>query len=335
MSTNRSVLILLALCITLFPDYLLASTIYVNKNGLADATSIHNGLYCANPGDTVLVAPGEYTEAHFYLNYSIHLISEEGPEQTIIRHRGSPADMHPNAFFIYADNVTVSGFTITWGHSDHSYLDFDSGGAFWLRGTNILIQNNILTENECSYGGAIYVSGAIVTISDNLIYANNAAIGGAIHILHGTVIIENNTIADNYVTIRASGIRTLASCTAIIRHNIFYNSINDSGCSNIIDYATSTGSLTFECNNVWSISSEAPMYSGLLSDQTGINGNISMDPLLCGESGSGNYYLQAISPCSALNVPEYCLGVRMGKYPIGCETSTETTSWGNIKLFDR
>ena len=153
--------------------------------------------------------------------------------------------------------------------------------------------------------------------------------------LHGTAIIENNTFADNYVTIRASGMRTLGICSAVIRHNIFYNSIDDSGCANIIDYTSNIDNLTFECNNVWSIPSDTPMYSGSLSDQTGINGNISMDPLFCGEPSSGNYYLQAISPCIALNVPEYCSSIRMGKYPVGCETSTETTSWGNIKLFDR
>jgi len=96
-----------------------------------------------------------------------------------------------------------------------------------------------------------------------------------------------------------------------------------------VSATTPASQIVFECNDVWG---NAPAnYAGTLTDQTGINGNISHDPLFCGIPGSGNYYLQDSSPCAKSHVPGHCVGFRMGYYPEKCTVGVKRDSWGSIK----
>jgi hypothetical protein len=282
----------------------------------------------ADPGDTVYVAPGYYEETNLYINCSIHIISEAGPEVTTIRHRGVPFE--PSCvFYIYAGDVSIIGFTIMGGRRTP---DFRNGGAFHLRGSNILIENNIITDNEAGYGGAFFCLGGKHIIRNNLITQNEAALGGAFDISNSEPIIEYNTIVENRATIGASAIRVMGEgITPLTRHNIICNNYCKNGSSNVIEYNADPDNLVFECNNVWSDTVPGALYYGLLTDQTGTNGNISADPLFCGERGSGNYYLRSDSPCAEDNVPEWCSGIRIGLYPVNCVTAADESTWGGIK----
>jgi hypothetical protein len=68
------------------------------------------------------------------------------------------------------------------------------------------------------------------------------------------------------------------------------------------------------------------------SDQTGVNGNISVDPEFCGIDDSGNYYLQSDSPCAPGNHPAgYDCGV-IGALPVNCGTDpAKQHTWGSLK----
>ena len=72
-------------------------------------------------------------------------------------------------------------------------------------------------------------------------------------------------------------------------------------------------------------------YTGGLADQTGLNGNISLDPRFCsGLNPVLPYGLQEGSPC----LPEAnACGVLIGAYDMSCPTTgtTATKSWGSIK----
>jgi hypothetical protein len=121
----------------------------------------------------------------------------------------------------------------------------------------------------------------------------------------------------------------------VIRHNIICHNYCTDGSSNVIEYASDPENLIFECNNVWCDSVPGLLYYGLLTNQTGINGNISTDPLFCGERGSGNYDLRSDSPCAPENVPEWCSAISMGLYPVNCVTNTKESTWGRIKLLQK
>jgi hypothetical protein len=60
-------------------------------------------------------------------------------------------------------------------------------------------------------------------------------------------------------------------------------------------------------------------------------GELSADPQFCGVEGSGNYYLQADSPCAPGNGLYYC-GL-IGPLPVGCgAVAVKETTWGAIKM---
>jgi predicted outer membrane repeat protein len=68
-------------------------------------------------------------------------------------------------------------------------------------------------------------------------------------------------------------------------------------------------------------------YGGALSDQTGINNNISSDPKFCGAE-IDDYRLLDTSPCSSGLSP---CGSQIGAHGVGCDSPVEPVSWGSVK----
>ncbi len=320
----------LAICL-LLTNSTPAATIRANPDGSADATSVLEGISLTGPGDTLLLGPGEYNESQgIILNQSIYITSELGPEVTVVRHVGNPYELAGCVFSIRSNDVSIIGLTITGGLPSPPFLN-RYGSGIRVHGDNVLIEHNIIVDNRARDGGGIYISGCSPTIRNNLIIQNDASFSGAIEMLNSSPIIENNTMALNSGNSIAA-LRVLGDDSApTIRNNIFFDNVCTDGQSHVIDIRSSNEALVFECNDVYSSEGAEPLYYGVLGDLTGINGNISVDPLFCGDTGSGNYYLQAGSPCAPDNVPAHCSNVLMGCYPVNCIVSTESSSWGKIK----
>ncbi len=176
------------------------------------------------------------------------------------------------------------------------------------------------------------------TIEYNVIDENRAHNGSAIVVRDSSPVIRFNTIINNISFDYGGGqiaVFGASSCPIISNNVISRNVISLGGGSGIFCYSDCPPeNLTVTCNNLWN---NAPPgnYVGM-PDLTGIDGNISGDPLFCGTIGSGNYYLQTASPCAEQNVPGYCNSERTGCYPVKCEVGTEDESWGKIKsLFSK
>jgi parallel beta-helix repeat protein len=132
-------------------------------------------------------------------------------------------------------------------------------------------------------------------------------------------IIENNTI--DYVPDGYAIICEGASPT--IRNNIVTRAYGGVSCL--------TGSSPgLGCNDIFNVVDR--LYTGDCSNQTGINGNISIDPQFCGVPDSGNYLLQADSPCAPGNHPDgYDCG-QIGARGVGCgNTPVSKATWGSFK----
>ena len=260
------------------------------------------------------------------INKSIFLISEEGAEVTIIYYLGVPGNEDYTVIKIWDATAPgcVIGFTITGASGGFN----ECGGAISIIRSNVLIKNNIITGNWCSTGAGICcMESPSPTIENNLIYLNEAWVGGGIHIQNCSPIIRNNTIANNLAQMVGGGINIRLDSHPIIEHNIIvYNKSPQGGG---VASSTPDTNITFSCNDVWS--NAAQNYYDQISDRTGIDGNISLNPMFCGEYATGNYYLQLGSPCAEHNVPDCCDGHRIGYYSVNCETGTERSSWGNIK----
>ena len=183
------------------------------------------------------------------------------------------------------DNVVVGNAT---GSGD--------GGGIWAS-QNVTIRGNIVSGNSAtgssSCGGGISTAGT-ATIIQNVITGNKAGCGGGIHLRNGASgqLVANNTIADNDSP-SGSGIlfESFVDGPPEPANNIVIGKAGQTAVHCLAYNGLGPPVLRF--NNAYAPSGTA--YGGICTDQTGINGNISADPLFVDQTG-GNYRLQPASP---------------------------------------
>ncbi len=132
-----------------------------------DSTTIQGGIDGAVDGDTVLVADGVYTgDGNRDIDFegkAIVVMSENGPDGTIIDCGGSPAETHRGFKFTRGEgrNSVLSGFTITDGYAVAEYPGPPSGcGAGILIHTESSpVIENCLVENCTAemFGGGMFI----------------------------------------------------------------------------------------------------------------------------------------------------------------------------------
>ncbi|MHC4645264.1 MAG: right-handed parallel beta-helix repeat-containing protein, partial [Planctomycetota bacterium] len=202
----------------------------------------------------------------------------------------------------------------------------DGGGFCAGYGGNPLLYENVITNNYASRGGGIYAS-VVVEVRNNLICHNTAGVGGGLYVREEGCVVANNmvysnaatlaegggvylrgapnatvrgnTIVDNYSGIDGANLDIQFSDNVAVVNNIIANGLNGAGV-----YFSYSASVDFKYNNVWN--NAGGDYVGL-PDQTGIQGNISADPLLTNPAAD-DYHLQAASPCIDSGDPNFVAG---------------------------
>ncbi len=146
----------------------------------SEYTTIQPALDVAAPGDTVLVADGVYTGAGNrdleFGGKSIVLLSENGPENTIIDCGGTSNEPHRAVrFHDGEDSATVlSGFTIRNGFAplDGPNSRSVGGAVFCDSASSPLIANCILARDSAWDGGGVYCYYSSPTFRDCRIEGN-------------------------------------------------------------------------------------------------------------------------------------------------------------------
>jgi hypothetical protein len=311
----------------------LGNTWLVRKDGTGDTDNIYEAIQTlSQSGDTVLVGPGTWTSYCIELrDKALHFISEMGARETIVEFYNLIPDGLHSVFSVLnaGGDCSIIGFTIRGAYGAIS----EAGGGICCNNSRIFIKNNIVINNYSTFGGGISCYGSPAPIiENNLICNNDANQGGGIEIYRCSPIIRNNTIVYNYAGVVGGGISIgLESYPEISNNIIAHNFAYDVGgvfCGSSCGFLY-PAEMLFTCNDV--CNNNPSNYCDSLPDQTGMNGNISADPLFCGIVGSGNFYLQSDSPCAEANVPILCGGVRMGAFSVNCSVSVEEKSWGTIK----
>lgn len=153
-------------------------------------STIQSAIDASSNGDTILVAPGQYTQNLNFESKSIAVRSTAGPATTIISVNGGTAvQMGPNS--------ELTGFTVTGASAAF-------GAGIAVSGNGALIKGNIFqgnAETAGGYGAAIGGNVSSPTIVGN-IFRNNTADG---QFLSGVVcfvndsspVIENNVFVNN------------------------------------------------------------------------------------------------------------------------------------------
>jgi hypothetical protein len=189
---------------------------------------------------------------------------------------------------IGSSSAQVLGNTISG-----NFTSTDGGGIALWSANAVLIQNNVVSGNIAgSNGGGIsmFNDTSSVVIVQNLIKGNRAPIGNGVYWSNPPSTFVSNTITDSPLSAGGSTVWADGFGYPVqIVNNIIVaigGGINAFTC-NYADFP----SQAFTFNDAFSTKGAA--YSGMCTDQTGTNGNISANPTF---SGSGNFRLRGGSP---------------------------------------
>jgi len=206
---------------------------------------------------------------------------------------------------VIEDNEIYSNRAFLFGPGLTSSIDYEFGLGGAIYCDSGIIRGNIIHSNSGFFGGGIYALDA--TIDNNIIINNaagydvshnNGAKGGGIY-LAGNATVTNNTIYGNRtgdygggggIYINSSGHCSISNCI------IAANSCKSSGSGGGIYCESPPEYVELSCSDVFDNTYEN--YAGTISDQTGINGNISEDPKFCDLE---SFTLWSDSPCSEAN----------------------------------
>ncbi len=182
------------------------------------------------------------------------------------------------------------------------------GGGVALLGGQATIDDTVFIENHAGIqGGALLIAGGAVGVAGCEFLRNGAASGAAAAIVDATAEITNSTIADcdgNAIACSGTG-------EPWLRNLIIAGGTSGAG----IQTADVTCVPRVICCDVYGFP-EGP-YGGILPDLTGLNGNISVNPLFCGDAHPEQpLAISSYSPCAPA---QNSCGELMGTYEPACD----------------
>jgi photosystem II stability/assembly factor-like uncharacterized protein len=197
----------------------------------AEAATIQAAIDLAVDGDTVRVAPGTYHEVLNFRGKAITVVSDAGPDQTIIDGDGAGSVVSFRSGETRA--AVLSGFTIRGGRS------INSGGGIYIASSSPTVRGNVITGNRSCTGVGIYSSFGSPMIQANRITGNviDGCTGGwGIGVYIGgnsAAEILDNEITDNTgAAASGGGLALFSAGSAVVRNNVIARNITSgpAGC---------------------------------------------------------------------------------------------------------
>jgi len=211
-----------------------AATLYVDADNVSGASdtysSIQEAVDRAAAGSTIIVREGMYNET-VNVDKMLTIRSECGPQKTVVQ----SDNQDDCVFYVTADSVNISGFTIV-GTGDYLSSVLSNCGILLYNAKGNTISNNILKDNLlgiCLYGS-----------SNNTMQENNAIsnihTGIYLYDSPNNTLYRNKAISNsNGICLRASGDNRL--CGNKMENNDYnliitnFTSLNEIDKSNTVD----------------------------------------------------------------------------------------------------
>ncbi|MCK4606243.1 MAG: right-handed parallel beta-helix repeat-containing protein [candidate division Zixibacteria bacterium] len=241
------------------------------------------------------------------INVSVHLdsvIVENGTYREKINFGGKSTLVASN--YVFSGDTRDIQNTIIDGTSDSTFATFASLVTFISNEDSAAIITGF-TIRDARLTGAISCYDSNPTISYNTISGNSAfSRGGGIGCRFSSPTISNNTISGNSSP-SGGGLSCQYSSFPSLVNNIIAFSIDGEAI-----YCDGSSGPVLTCCNVYG--NEGGDWLECIADQAEMNGNFSADPQFC-DTASGDYHLNAVSPCLPAN--NECRGL-IGALGVGC-----------------
>ena len=194
---------IISLFIFTIRGFLFSVTLHVPQ----DFLTIQSAINASQDSDTIQVAPGTYYENISYTSKDIVIVSEYGPEVTIIdgENNGSVVTFSGGE----SELAGLIGFQIQNGTGTYiSFLDY--GGGILVKSATPRLENLIVHSNSAFAGGGIAYHSTEPTnftpsLKNCLIQNNYGSEGGGIFCANISPIIENTQIISNGFDLNGSG----------------------------------------------------------------------------------------------------------------------------------
>ncbi len=190
-----------------------------------DYPTIQQAIDAAVDGDTILVAPGTYTENINFKGKAITVKSEASRKVTIID--GGQKDSVVTFASGEGRNSVLDGFTIRNGRSGFDTPGFGNGGGVRISNAAPTVLRNAIVDNQACDGLGVSIDFGSPLIKRNVISRNSrvgcgGGIGGGGIKIGGAAAAEivENAITDNLLSANGGGISLFAAGTPLILSNV-------------------------------------------------------------------------------------------------------------------
>ena len=282
---------------------------------------VTNGIYAV--GETL--TPGFALNNRVCITKPITVQSVNGPEVTLIQGAaGSNGGWDVDAVRgVYMDNgCSLNGFTVTNGYAmatGDAYMDRAGGGLHISAGC--VVSNCLLTGNSATYGGGVYFAEG-GTINNSVVRENSGRFGGGAYFRSGGTL-NNGLLTENSAEADGNGVYcwqggTLNGSTLSLN----YRNSGGTGYGAYLYYGGILNNCILWGNDVGVDRDLIRIASGAVLRNTcagngilpGDEGCITNDPLFV-DAASGNFQLEASSPCINSGTNLYATGTDLAGNP--------------------
>jgi len=258
--------------------------------------TIQAAIDVAEPGDTVLVAPGTYYENLVIgKNLTLGSLTLTTGDNAYVGQTILDGQHQAPVVSIGNSTTKLAGFTIRNGLGVNGY-NGSYGGGIYGQNSDFTLENLVIIDNYANSGGGVSAVTSTLTMRNCVVANNEACWGGGVNLHHSPATFENVTIVHNRIDqnngfSQMGGGLFLGMSPAILRNTIIYNN-EDAEVAAWPGVATSSIEVAYS-----DIEGGADgIQTNGWCDVTWGEGSIDADPLFL-DPDNGDYSLTRLSPC--------------------------------------